>query len=482
MTLGWAMTMASISASREPRRHAHHVAQLAVDLDRQLDLVGRHAGPGRRPARPRCGSSATSPPAASRRRDHSSSAMCGATGASISSSRRTASSQPGRARGRRAAVAHQQVGQLHQLGHDGVPAEALVVVRDTLAACGGRRRAALARRPPRPRRRAAARRWHRRLLPVRVEGHGPDAAQEAVDALDALRVPRAALVPGAHEHQEQAHRVGAVAGHQLVGVLDVAAALAHALAVGAQDLALVEEPLEGLALVDHAQVGQRLAEEAAVQQVHDGVLGAAGVLVHRTPALLERAVDGGVLACAATGSATSTRSCRRRCPWCPSRAAPGRRSWGRWWAGTTRPSPAGCRHPAGSRSPPAAAPAARSSGTGTMPQSAAAVDDRDGRAPGALAAHQPVADAVGDGGAGLAARRQVRHDGGEALGPGHAAVRRRCSRAGRARPWPGRPPSSGASSASSGPATTRTMGSPKRCANAKSRSSWPGTAMMAPVP
>ncbi len=80
------------------------------------------------------------------------------------------------------------------------------------------------------------------LEPVRVEGHVPGASQEAVDALDALRVPGTALVPGAHEHEEEAHRVRAVAGHQLVGVLDVAAALAHALAIGAQDLALVEEP------------------------------------------------------------------------------------------------------------------------------------------------------------------------------------------------------------------------------------------------
>ena len=105
------------------------------------------------------------------------------------------------------------------------------------------------------------------------------------------RAPRPALVPRAHEHQEQPDGVRAVALHQLVRVLDVAAALAHALAVGAQDLALVEQPLERLALVDDAQVVQRLAEEAAVQQVHHGVLGAARVLVDRAPDLVQRAVD-----------------------------------------------------------------------------------------------------------------------------------------------------------------------------------------------
>ena len=67
-------------------------------------------------------------------------------------------------------------------------------------------------------------------------------------AVDAGRVPGAALVPGTHEHQEQADRVGAVAGDELVRVLDVAPRLAHPLAVGAQDLALVEEPQERLAL------------------------------------------------------------------------------------------------------------------------------------------------------------------------------------------------------------------------------------------
>ena len=41
---------------------------------------------------------------------------------------------------------------------------------------------------------------------------------------------------------------------------------------------------------------------------------------------------------------------------------------------------------------------------------------------------------------------------------------------------------SGESASSPGPATTRTIGNPNRVANSKSRSSCPGTAMMAPVP
>ena len=96
---------------------------------------------------------------------------------------------------------------------------------------------------------------------VRVAGSRPCGSsaivqtpvQEPVDAADPGRAPRPALVPRAHEHQEQPDRVRAVAGDELVRVLDVAARLAHPLAVGAQDLALVEQPLERLVLLDQAR-------------------------------------------------------------------------------------------------------------------------------------------------------------------------------------------------------------------------------------
>ena len=130
-----------------------------------------------------------------------------------------------------------------------------------------------------------------RLTPVLVDGQRPDPVQEAMDATDPGRAPRSALVPRAHEHQEQPDRVGAVAGDQVVGRDDVAARLAHPLAVGAQDLALVEQALERLTMVDQPDIGHRLGPEAAVQQVHDGVLGAARVLVDRRPAIGHRAVD-----------------------------------------------------------------------------------------------------------------------------------------------------------------------------------------------
>ena len=65
----------------------------------------------------------------------------------------------------------------------------------------------------------------------------------------------------------------------LIGVHNVAVALGHALAVGSEHLALVEEPLERLAEVDQPHIAQHARKEAAVQQVHDRVLGTAHVLI-----------------------------------------------------------------------------------------------------------------------------------------------------------------------------------------------------------
>ena len=101
-------------------------------------------------------------------------------------------------------------------------------------------------------------------------------------------------VPWTHEHQEEADRVRAVSTHQGIRVLDIASRLAHPLAVGSQDLALVEQALERFPMVDQPAVGHRLGEEAAVEQVHHGMLGPAGVLIDRRPSVGHRAVDGPV--------------------------------------------------------------------------------------------------------------------------------------------------------------------------------------------
>ena len=293
----------------DPRRHGDPVAQLAVDLDR--DLVGRLDDQGLVDRRPRLGVDRR--PGLAPRLGQPRPQLLG----DVRRRRRQhEQEQPdrlvplGQAGDGRAAVARQQVRELHELRDHRVPAEALEVLGH------------VAQRPVRrrahPRSRVLLGLTGRQLGPARSPAsvpcgsitNAPHAVQELVHAADAGRAPRAALVPGAHEHQEQPDRVGAVARDQLVRVLDVAPALAHPLAVGAQDLALVEQPPERLALLDQADVAHRLGPEPAVQQVHDRVLRAARVLLDGRPGLDQVRIDRRRRPCAATGSGTSTTTSR----------------------------------------------------------------------------------------------------------------------------------------------------------------------------
>ena len=65
---------------------------------------------------------------------------------------------------------------------------------------------------------------------------------------------------------------------------DVAAALRHTVAIGPDDDALVEQALHWLVALDDAHVPRRPPEETRVEQVHDGVLGAARIDIDREPA------------------------------------------------------------------------------------------------------------------------------------------------------------------------------------------------------
>ena len=116
-----------------------------------------------------------------------------------------------------------------------------------------------------------------------VGAQAPQPCEEAVHALDARVRPVGILVGRADEHDVGPRGVGAVALDVALGRDDVAARLGH-LRPFAGDHALREEPREGLLEVQVAQVGERLREEARVQQVQDRVLDAADVLVDGHPA------------------------------------------------------------------------------------------------------------------------------------------------------------------------------------------------------
>ena len=112
-----------------------------------------------------------------------------------------------------------------------------------------------------------------------LEGHAPDAGEEAGNALDALHAPGFHLFERAHEHFVEAQRVGSVFVDDVVRVHHVAAGLGHLLAVLAEDEALVDESLERLGRGDVAEIEEHLVPEAGVEQVKHGVLGAADVEV-----------------------------------------------------------------------------------------------------------------------------------------------------------------------------------------------------------
>ena len=121
-----------------------------------------------------------------------------------------------------------------------------------------------------------------------VGGSGPPArvalfhdTLHAVEELgygrDALFGERSALGVGEREAQVHPEHVRTVHGHVVVGVDYVAAGLAHALAVGAENDALVDQTQERLVEMQVAHVAQRLCDEARVEQVHAGVFRAAHV-------------------------------------------------------------------------------------------------------------------------------------------------------------------------------------------------------------
>ena len=85
----------------------------------------------------------------------------------------------------------------------------------------------------------------------------------------------------------------------------------------------VKSARERLLDVQVAHVGERLDEEARVEQVQDRVLDAADVLVDRHPAGERPPGPTAPRRCARRSSAGSTRTSRRTCPSCRSRAAPG---------------------------------------------------------------------------------------------------------------------------------------------------------------
>ena len=111
----------------------------------------------------------------------------------------------------------------------------------------------------------------------------PGALDEAVSALNGLGIPVEILLGRGDKQDRQTHGVGAVRFDDRARGHDVALGLGHGVAVLVLDHALAQQVGEGLVHAQQAQVAQGLGKEATVEQVQNGVLDAADVVIDRHP-------------------------------------------------------------------------------------------------------------------------------------------------------------------------------------------------------
>ena len=131
-------------------------------------------------------------------------------------------------------------------------------------------------------------------LAAQVVHLAPQTVQELVHARQAVLVPQLLLLGRPQEQDVGAHGIGAVFGDHLLGRDHVALRLAHHIAVGIEHHALAQQVREGLVEIEQAAVAQHLGKEAAVEQVQDGVLDAADVLIDGHPGVSLFRIEGRV--------------------------------------------------------------------------------------------------------------------------------------------------------------------------------------------
>ena len=248
----------------------------------------------------------------------------------------------------------------------------------------------------------------------------PDPVKPAGHAVNAHIAPGAALVPGANEHQETAHRVGAHHPHHIIRVDHIAPALAHLFVVSPQDDALVKEAQKGLVKIHQPQIPHNLDEKAGIEQVQNGVFRAAGVLIHRQPLLEQLRVKGAVGVAGADVTEQIPGGIDKgihRVRFPPGRAAA---------AGASHIAESGVfgqGRLAGRLELGILGQQYRQILFGNRHNAAGgAVDYGDGRSPVALAGNQPIAQAVGSGTAAPAVLFNVIGKGGHPLGIGHPVI------------------------------------------------------------
>ena len=120
----------------------------------------------------------------------------------------------------------------------------------------------------------------------------PGALDEAVGALNGLGIPVEVLLGRGDKQDRQTHGVGTVGLDNRARGHDIALGLGHGVAVLVLNHALAQQVSEGLIHTQQAQVAQRLGKEAAVEQVQNGVLDAADVVIDGHPTIGSLAGEG----------------------------------------------------------------------------------------------------------------------------------------------------------------------------------------------
>ena len=120
----------------------------------------------------------------------------------------------------------------------------------------------------------------------------PSALDEAVGALNGLGIPVEVLLGRGDKQDRQTHGVGAVGLDDRARGHDIALGLGHGVAVLVLDHALAQQVGEGLVHAQQAKVAQGLGKEAAVEQVQNSVLDAADVVIDGHPTVCRLAGEG----------------------------------------------------------------------------------------------------------------------------------------------------------------------------------------------
>ena len=119
---------------------------------------------------------------------------------------------------------------------------------------------------------------------VLTVGHVPHPAQPAMDAIDPLRIPEGIALERAHEQDVPTQRVRChTLPTTLSGVMTLCLDLDMRRPSGACIVPWFISRGAGSRKSDQSGIGQHLGKETEVQQMHDGMLGAANIQIQRAP-------------------------------------------------------------------------------------------------------------------------------------------------------------------------------------------------------